>query len=68
MAGVEELVKKIRPAYFVSVNATKDSGFYELQQEMNKYVGLDLFINEPELGAGGGGSILPAGATEIDDR
>ncbi|HQH61856.1 MAG TPA: M28 family peptidase, partial [Candidatus Saccharicenans sp.] len=50
--GVEELVKKIRPAYFVSVNATKDSGFYELQQEMNKYVGLDLFINEPELGAG----------------
>ena len=54
--GVEELVKKIRPAYFVSVNATKDSGFYELQQEMNKYVGLDLFINEPELGAGGGGS------------
>ncbi|NPV82353.1 MAG: M20/M25/M40 family metallo-hydrolase [Candidatus Aminicenantes bacterium] len=54
--GVEDLVKQIRPAYFVTVNATKDSGFYEIQQEMNKYVGLDLFIREPELGQGGGGS------------
>jgi hypothetical protein len=54
--GVEDLVKQIRPAYFVTVNATKDSGFYQLQQEMNKYVGLDLFIREPELGAGSGGS------------
>ncbi len=54
--GVEDLVKQIRPAYFVTVNATKDSGFYEIQQEMNKYVGLDLFIREPELGAGSGGS------------
>ncbi|MGQ9800531.1 MAG: M28 family peptidase [Candidatus Saccharicenans sp.] len=54
--GVEELVKQIRPAYFVTVNATKDSGFYEIQQEMNKYVGLDLYIREPELGQGGGGS------------
>jgi len=54
--GVEDLVKQIRPAYFVTVNATKDSGFYELQTEMNKYVGLDLFIREPELGEGGGGS------------
>jgi len=56
VAGVEDLVSKIRPAYFATVNATKDSGFYELQQEMNKYVGLDLYISEPELGAGGGGS------------
>ncbi|MDD8020914.1 MAG: M20/M25/M40 family metallo-hydrolase [Acidobacteriota bacterium] len=56
VAGVEDLIKKIRPAYFATVNATKDSGFYEIQQEMNKYVGLDLYINEPELGAGGGGS------------
>jgi len=54
--GVEDLVKQIRPAYFVTVNATKDSGFYELQTEMNKYVGLDLFIREPELGEGSGGS------------
>ncbi|MGQ9471597.1 MAG: M28 family peptidase [Candidatus Aminicenantales bacterium] len=54
--GVEDLVKQIRPAFFVTVNATKDSGFYEIQQEMNKYVGLDLFIREPELGAGSGGS------------
>ncbi len=54
--GVEDLVKQIRPAYFVTVNATKDSGFYEIQQEMNKYVGLDLFVREPELGQGGGGS------------
>ncbi|HAR36496.1 MAG TPA: hypothetical protein DCR87_06295 [Acidobacteria bacterium] len=54
--GVEELVKQIRPGYFVTVNATKDSGFYEIQQEMNKYVGLDLYIREPELGQGGGGS------------
>jgi len=56
VAGVEDLVSKIRPAYFATVTATKDSGFYELQQEMNKYVGLDLYISEPELGAGGGGS------------
>ncbi|MDI6845497.1 MAG: M28 family peptidase [Candidatus Saccharicenans sp.] len=54
--GVEDLVKQIRPAYFVTVNATRDSGFYEIQQEMNKYVGLDLFVREPELGQGGGGS------------
>lgn len=54
--GVEDLVKQIRPGYFVTVNATKGSGFYELQLEMNKYVGLDLFIREPELGEGGGGS------------
>lgn len=54
--GVEDLVKQIRPAFFVTVNATKESGFYEIQQEMNKYVGLDLFIREPELGAGSGGS------------
>jgi len=54
--GVEDLVKQIRPAYFVTVSATKDSGFYEIQQEMNKYVGLDLFIREPEPGAGSGGS------------
>lgn len=54
--GVEELVKQIRPGYFVTVNATKDSGFFEIQQEMNKYVGLDLYIREPELGQGGGGS------------
>jgi hypothetical protein len=56
VTGMEDLIKKIRPAFFTTVNATKDSGFYELQQEMNKYVGLDLYINEPELGAGGGGS------------
>jgi len=56
VTGMEDLIKKIRPAYFATVNATKDSGLYELQQEMNKYVGLDLYINEPELGAGGGGS------------
>jgi len=56
VTGMEDLIKKIRPAYFATVNATKDSGFYELQQEMNKYVGLDLYINEPELGAGSGGS------------
>jgi len=54
--GVEDLVKQIRPSYFVTVNATKDSGFYELQQEMNKYVGLDLFVREPGLGEGSGGS------------
>ncbi len=54
--GVEDLVKQIRPAYFVTVNATRDSGFYEIQQEMNRYVGLDLFVREPELGQGGGGS------------
>jgi Zn-dependent M28 family amino/carboxypeptidase len=56
VTGMEDLINKIRPAYFATVNATKDSGFYELQQEMNKYVGLDLYINEPELGAGSGGS------------
>jgi len=54
--GVEDIIKQIRPGYFVTVNATKDSGFYELQQEMNKYVGLDLFIRESELGEGSGGS------------
>jgi len=54
--GTEDMVKKIRPPQFVTVNLTRDSGFYELQKQMNEYVGLDLFMRESEPGAGGGGS------------
>lgn len=54
--GAEELTKKIRAPEFVTVNLTKGTGFYELQKEMNKYVGLDLFMREAEVGVGGGGS------------
>ncbi len=54
--GTEELVKKIRPDHFVTVNVTKDSGLYELTREMNGYVGLDLVLREYDLGAGSGGS------------
>ncbi len=56
MPGTEDLVKQIRAPQFVTVSMTKDSGFYELQKEMNKYVGLDLFMRQSEPGQGGGGS------------
>jgi hypothetical protein len=54
--GTEEMVKKIRPDHFATVNLTRDSGLYELTREMNEYVGLDLALRENELGAGSGGS------------
>lgn len=54
--GTEELIKKIRPDQFVTVNVTRDSGLYELTREMNEYVGLDLSLRENDLGAGSSGS------------
>ena len=54
--GTEELVKKIRPDQYTTVNVTRDSGLYELTREMNEYVGLDLSFREYDLGAGSGGS------------
>ena len=54
--GTEELIKKIRPDQFATVNVTRDSGLYELTREMNEYVGLDLSLRENDLGAGSGGS------------
>ncbi len=54
--GTEELVKKIRPDQFTTVNVTRDSGLYELTREMNEYVGLDLAFRENDLGVGSGGS------------
>lgn len=54
--GTEELLKKIRPDLFATVNLTRDSGLFELTKEMNEYVGLDLALRENDLGAGSGGS------------
>ena len=54
--GTEELIKKIRPDQFATVNVTRDSGLYELTREMNEYVGLDLSLRENDLGAGSSGS------------
>jgi Zn-dependent M28 family amino/carboxypeptidase len=56
VAGAEELVKKIRPAWFATVNLTEGTPFADLTREMNKYVGLDLAMNFNPLGVGTGGS------------
>jgi len=54
--GAEELVKKIRAPWFVTVNLTDGTPFGDIAREMNKYVGLDLALRANALGAGSGGS------------
>ena len=54
--GAEELAKKVRAPWFVSVSLTEDTPLVEIAREMNKYVGLDLAFRFSPLGAGGGGS------------
>jgi len=54
--GAEELVKKIRAPWFVSVNVTDGSPFAQICREMNAYVGLDLALRGNPLGEGSGGS------------
>ncbi len=54
--GAEELVKKIRAPWFVSVNLTEGTPFADIAREMNQYVGLDLYFRFNALGVGGGGS------------
>jgi len=54
--GAEELVKKVRAPWFVSVNLTEGTPFADIAREMNQYVGLDLAFRFNALGAGGGGS------------
>ncbi len=56
VAGAEELVKKIRPAWFATVSLTEGTPFADLTREMNKYVGLDLALQNSPLGVGSGGS------------
>jgi hypothetical protein len=54
--GAEELVKKVRAPWFVTVNLTEGTPFAEIAREMNRYVGLDLAFRSYALGAGSGGS------------
>jgi len=54
--GAEDLVKRIRAPWFVTVNLTAGTDFIPLAREMNKYVGLDLALRENPLGQGSGGS------------
>jgi hypothetical protein len=54
--GAEELVKKIRAPWFVTVNLTEGTPFADISREMNKYVGLDLAMRFNALGVGSGGS------------
>jgi len=54
--GAEELVKKIRAPWFVTVNLTEGTPFADIAREMNKYVGLDLAMRFNALGVGSGGS------------
>ncbi len=54
--GAEELVKKVRAPWFVTVSVTENTPLVELGREMNEYVGLDLAFRFSALGAGGGGS------------
>jgi hypothetical protein len=54
--GAEEIVKKVRAPWFVTVNVTEDTAFADIAREMNKYVGLDLAFRFNPLGVGSGGS------------
>ncbi len=54
--GAEELVKKIRAPWFVTVSLTEGSPFADIAREMNNYIGLDLALRQNALGAGSGGS------------
>jgi hypothetical protein len=54
--GAEEIVKKVRAPWFVTVNLTEGTPFADIAREMNKYVGLDLALRPNPLGVGSGGS------------
>jgi hypothetical protein len=54
--GAEEIVKKVRAPWFVSVNLTEGTPFADIAREMNQYVGLDLAFRFNALGIGSGGS------------
>jgi hypothetical protein len=54
--GAEELVKKIRAPWFVTLNWTEGTPLADIAREMNKYVGLDLALQGNALGVGSGGS------------
>jgi Zn-dependent M28 family amino/carboxypeptidase len=54
--GAEEIVKKVRAPWFVSVNLTEGTPFADIAREMNQYVGLDLAFRFNPLGVGTGGS------------
>jgi hypothetical protein len=54
--GAEDLIKKIRPPWFATVNLTEGTPFADITREMNKYVGLDLALQPNALGVGSGGS------------
>ena len=54
--GAEEIVKKVRAPWFVTVSLTEGTPFADIAREMNQYVGLDLAFRFNALGAGGGGS------------
>jgi len=53
--GAEEIVKKVRAPWFVSVNLTEGTPFADIAREMNQFVGLDLAFrfNAPGVGSGG---------------
>jgi Zn-dependent M28 family amino/carboxypeptidase len=54
--GAEELIKKIRAPWFVTLNWTEGTTLADIAREMNKYVGLDLALQSNALGVGSGGS------------
>jgi hypothetical protein len=54
--GAEDLIKKIRAPWFVTLNWTEGTDYADIAREMNKYVGLDLALSGNALGVGSGGS------------
>jgi len=54
--GAEEIVKKVRAPWFVTVSLTEGTPFADIAREMNQYIGLDLAFRPSALGVGGGGS------------
>ncbi|HPW18276.1 MAG TPA: M20/M25/M40 family metallo-hydrolase [Candidatus Aminicenantes bacterium] len=54
--GAEDLVKKVRAPWFVSVNLTDGTPFAAIAREMNQHIGLDLAFTFNAPGQGGGGS------------
>jgi hypothetical protein len=54
--GAEEIIKKVRAPWFVTVSVTEGTPFADIAREMNNYVGLDLAFRPSALGVGSGGS------------
>jgi len=53
--GGQDLLKKIRPAEFITANFTTGTGFDDIEKSLNQYVGLDIMLRPASTQERGGG-------------